>query len=203
MSRRSIKPTGLPVINDRAAGIDIGARFHVVGVAPELCDDPVQTFQAFTSDIERMADWLVSIGIDTVAMESTGVYWVPVYEVLQRHGLEVIVANAREARAVPGRKSDVNDAQWLQRLHACGLLRPSFRPERDIAALRAYLRLRERHLDYAAAHIQHMQKALTHELAVAPCGQRRDWGNRDEDHPRHRGRPTRSERSRDNARRSL
>lgn len=161
MSRRSIKPTGRPVINDRAAGIDIGARFHVVGVAPELCDDPVQTFQAFTSNIERMADWLVSIGIDTVAMESTGVYWVPVYEVLQRHGLEVIVANAREARAVPGRKSDVNDAQWLQRLHACGLLRPSFRPERDIAALRAYLRLRERHLDYAAAHIQHMQKALT------------------------------------------
>lgn len=80
---------------------------------------------------------------------------------LQSRGVEVIVANAREARAVPGRKSDVNDAQWLQRLHACGLLRPSFRPERDIAALRAYLRLRERHLDYASAHIQHMQKALT------------------------------------------
>ena len=94
-------------------------------------------------------------------MESTGVYWVPVYEVLESRGIEVIVANAREARAVPGRKSDVNDAQWLQRLHACGLLRASFRPGRDIAALRAYLRLRERHLDYAAAHIQHMQKALT------------------------------------------
>ena len=94
-------------------------------------------------------------------MESTGVYWVPVYEVLQGRGIEVIVANAREARAVPGRKSDVNDAQWLQRLHACGLLRANFRPGRDIAALRAYLRLRERHLDYAAAHIQHMQKALT------------------------------------------
>ena len=85
----------------------------------------------------------------------------PVYEVLGKPWLEVIVANAREARAVPGRKSDVNDAQWLQRLHACGLLRASFRPGRDIAALRAYLRLRERHLDYAAAHIQHMQKALT------------------------------------------
>ena len=83
------------------------------------------------------------------------------YEVLEDRGLEVILANAREARAVPGRKSDVNDAQWLQRLHACGLLRASFRPGRDIAALRAYLRLRERHLDYAAAHIQHMQKALT------------------------------------------
>ncbi|UUZ74594.1 IS110 family transposase [Polaromonas sp. P1(28)-13] len=161
MSRQSIKPAGLPVIHDRAAGIDIGARFHVVGVAPELCDEAVQTFQAFTGDIERMANWLVSIGIETVAMESTGVYWVPVFEVLRSRGIEVIVANAREARSVPGRKSDVNDAQWLQRLHACGLLRASFRPERDIAALRAYLRLRERHLDYAAAHIQHMQKALT------------------------------------------
>ena len=161
MSIRSNKPAGLPVIHDRAAGIDIGARFHVAGVAPELCSEPVQTFNAFTGDIERMADWLVSLGIKTVAMESTGVYWVPVFEVLQGRGLQVIVANAREARAVPGRKSDVNDAQWLQRLHACGLLRPSFRPERDIAALRAYLRLRERHLDYAAAHIQHMQKALT------------------------------------------
>lgn len=111
-----------------------------------------------------MADWLVSIGIRTVAMESTGVYWVPVYEVLEERGLEVIVANAREARAVPGRKSDVNDAQWLQRLHSCGLLRPSFRPARDIAVLRAYLRLRERHVDYASAHIQHTQKALTNRV---------------------------------------
>jgi transposase len=151
----------MPVIHDRAAGIDIGSRIHVAAVPPDLCDEAVQTFQAFTGDIERMADWLVSLGIKTVAMESTGVYWVPVFEVLQSRGLAVIVANAREARAVPGRKSDVNDAQWLQRLHACGLLRASFRPERDIAALRAYLRLRERHLDYAAAHIQHMQKALT------------------------------------------
>lgn len=108
-------------MHDRAAGIDIGARFHVVGVTPELCDEAVQTFQAFTGDIERMAHWLVSIGMQTVAMESTGVYWIPVYEVLQSRGIEVIVANAREARSVPGRKSDVNDAQWLQRLHACGL----------------------------------------------------------------------------------
>jgi transposase len=121
----------------------------------------VQTFQAFTSDLQRMADWLVAVGIQTVAMESTGVYWVPVYELLESRGIEVILANAREARAVPGRKSDVSDAQWLQRLHACGLLRASFRPGRDIAALRTYLRLRERHLDYAAAHIQHMHKALT------------------------------------------
>jgi transposase len=161
MARRSTKSLGMPIIHARAGGIDVGSRIHVAAVPPDLCDEPVQTFQAFTGDIERMADWLVSLGIATVAMESTGVYWVPVYEVLQSRGIEVIVANAREARAVPGRKSDVNDAQWLQRLHACGLLRASFRPGRDVAALRAYLRLRERHLDYAAAHIQHMQKALT------------------------------------------
>lgn len=95
-------------------------------------------------------------------MESTGVYWIPVYEILEGHGLQVVLANARDARAVPGRKTDVNDAQWIQRLHACGLLRASFHPDREISALRSYLRLRERHLDYAVAHIQHMQKALTH-----------------------------------------
>jgi transposase len=155
------KPTGLPIIHPFAAGIDIGSRFHVVAVSPDLCDEPVQTFQAFTGDLQRMANWLVATGTKTVAMESTGVYWVAAYEVLEAHGLEVILANAREARAVPGRKSDVNDAQWLQRLHACGLLRASFRPGRAIAELRAYLRAREKHSDYAAAHIQHMQKALT------------------------------------------
>jgi transposase len=161
MSSRKDSSKGLPVIHERAAGIDVGSRFHVVAVGSDLSDQPVQTFQAFTSDLERMADWLVAVGVKTAAMESTGVYWVPVFEILESRGIEVIVANAREARAVPGRKTDVNDAQWLQRLHACGLLRASFRPGRDISALRVYLRLRERHLDYAAAHIQHMQKALT------------------------------------------
>lgn len=160
-ARSLSKPTGLPIIHRFAAGIDIGARFHVAAVSPDLCDEPVQTFQAFTSDLERMADWLVATGTKTVVMESTGVYWVAAYEVLESRGLEVVLANAREARTVPGRKSDINDAQWLQRLHACGLLRASFRPGRDIAELRAYLRARERHTDYAAAHIQHMQKALT------------------------------------------
>ncbi len=159
--RRHPQSRGLPVIHERAAGIDIGARFHVVAVSAEQCEAPVQTFQAFTNDLVRMADWLCSLNIQTVAMESTGVYWVAAFEVLESRGLTVIVANAREVRAVPGRKSDVNDAQWLQRLHACGLLRASFRPGRDIAALRVYLRARERHLDYASAHIQHMQKALT------------------------------------------
>ena len=161
MPKRQSKPEGLPIVHARAAGIDIGSRFHVVAVGSDLSDEPVQTFEAFTADIQRMADWLIAVGVKTVAMESTGVYWVPVYEVLESRGIEAVLVNARQARAVPGRKSDVNDAQWLQRLHACGLLHASFRPGRDIAALRAYLRVRERHLDYAAAHIQHMQKALT------------------------------------------
>lgn len=155
------KAIGLPIVNARAAGIDIGSRIQVAAVPPELSPEPVQTFQSFTADIERMADWLISMGITTVAMESTGVYWIPVYEILEERGLVVVLANARECKAVPGRKSDVNDAQWLQRLHACGLLRASFRPSRDIAALRAYMRIRDRHLEYAAAHMQHMQKALT------------------------------------------
>jgi len=161
MSKINNPANGLPVIHERAAGIDIGSRFHVVAVPTALSAEPVQTFQAFTADIQRMAAWLLSLSIETVVMESTGVYWVPVFEVLESAGIDVIVANARETRSVPGRKSDINDAQWLQRLHACGLLRASFRPGRDIAALRAYLRHRERLLDYAAAHIQHMQKALT------------------------------------------
>lgn len=158
---KSGKALGLPIVNARAAGIDIGARIQVAAVPPELCDDPVRTFGSFTADIEQMANWLTSIGITTVAMESTGVYWVPVYEILEAHGLTVVLANARDCKAVPGRKSDVNDAQWLQRLHACGLLRASFHPAPDIAALRAYMRIRDRHLEYAAAHMQHMQKALT------------------------------------------
>ena len=161
MTKNRTKPTGLPIINEFAAGIDIGSRFHVVAVATDLSDEPVRTFQAFTSDLMRMADWLIEVGIKTVAMESTGAYWVAAYEVLESRGIDVILANAREALAVLGRKSDVNDAQWLRRLHACGLLRASFRPGGEIAALRSYLRSRERHLDYAASHIQHMQKALT------------------------------------------
>lgn len=161
MSRDASTRSGLPIVHEFAAGIDVGARFHMVAVPPNLTTQPVQSFQAFTADLHRLADWLVEVGVTTVAMESTGVYWVPVFEILEDRGITVILANARDAKAVPGRKTDVNDAQWLQRLHACGLLRASFRPGRDISALRAYLRLRERHLDYAAAHIQHMQKALT------------------------------------------
>jgi transposase len=153
---------GLSLIHDRAAGIDIGSTFHVVAIPPELDAEPVRTFGTFTQELHRLAEWLVRHGITTVAMESTGVYWVAVFEILEDHGIDAQLVNAREAKAVPGRKTDVNDAQWLQKLHACGLLRASFRPGRHIAALRTYLRQRERLLDYAAAHIQHMQKALVY-----------------------------------------
>ena len=151
----------LSVIHPHAAAIDIGATMHMAAVGLDRDPTPVRAFQTFTADLHRIAAWFTQCGVKTVAMESTGVYWIPVYEILEQHGFEVFLVNARDARHVPGRKTDVSDAQWLQRLHAYGLLRASFRPQGDIAALRSYLRQRERLLDYAAAHIQHMQKALT------------------------------------------
>jgi transposase len=150
----------LSPINAAAAGIDIGATFHVVAVGEDRCDSPVRSFRTFTSDLRELADWLAEVGIKTVAMESTGVYWIPVYELLEERGLEVLLVNARDVKNVPGRKSDVNDAQWLQQLHQYGLLRGSFRPREALVRLRAILRHRERMVDYAASHIQHMQKAL-------------------------------------------
>jgi transposase len=151
----------LSAVNAHAAGIDVGAQFHVVAVPSERDDEPVRTFESFTGDLHRLADWLVACGIETVAMESTGVYWIALYEILDARGIKVLLANARDVKHVPGRKTDVNDAQWLQQLHTYGLLRGSFHPPAEIAVLRAYLRQRERLLDYAAAHVQHMQKALT------------------------------------------
>lgn len=157
---KSKRHQSLPVVHPHAAGIDIGGEHHVVAVSADQDPEPVRTFQSFTNDLHRLADWLGHVGITTVAMESTGVYWIALFEILEARGFEVLLVNAREAKNVPGRKTDVNDAQWLQRLHQFGLLSASFRPHQTIAALRAYLRQRERLLDYAASHIQHMQKAL-------------------------------------------
>jgi transposase len=147
-------------VHPDAAGLDIGATFHVVAVSPDRDSQPVRSFKSFTDDLHRLADWLQSVGITTVAMESTSVYWVPVYEILEARGLEVLLVNARDVKNVPGRKTDVSDAAWLQQLHEHGLLRGSFRPREDVARLRALLRHRERIVEYAASHIQHMQKAL-------------------------------------------
>ena len=151
----------LPMVHPNAAAIDVGARMHVAAVGPERTAEPVRSFGTFTTDLHRLVNWFAECGVKTVVMESTSVYWIPVFELLEARGFEVFLVNARDAKHVPGRKTDVSDAQWLQRLHSHGLLRASFRPKGEIVELRAYLRQRERLLEYAASHIQHMQKALT------------------------------------------
>src|SRR4029077_19380221 len=121
---------------------------------------PVRHFNAFTEDLFALADWLATCRITTVAMEATGVYWIPLFEILERRGFEVVLVNARHVKNVPGRKSDVIDCQWLQELHSLGLLSASFRPSDAIVALRGFVRQRKMLVEYAAAHVQHIQKAL-------------------------------------------
>lgn len=147
-------------INSKAAGIDCGSEMHYVAVPPELDPEPVRCFRTFTADLQRLAQWLVDCGIETVAMEATGVYWIPIYEILEARGLEVLLVNARHVKNVPGRKSDVSDCEWLRELHSVGLLKGSFRPEAQIAALRSYLRHRETLIRSASITINRMQKAL-------------------------------------------
>jgi transposase len=151
---------GLKVIHPNAAGLDIGSDEIWAAVTPDRTAEPVRKFGTYTPDLQALAAWLIACGVDTVAMESTGVYWIPVYEILEARGLAVYVVNARHVKNVPGRKSDIQDCQWIQGLHSVGLLRGSFRPEAEIVALRAYLRHRATLIEYRAAHIQHMQKAL-------------------------------------------
>lgn len=150
----------LEVTNPNAAGIDIGSAAHYVSVPVERDDEPVREFKSFTVDIHKMADWLQACGVDTVAMESTGVYWIPVYEILERRGFKVLLVNARHVKNVAGRKSDVLDCQWLQQLHSYGLLRGAFRPDDQVCVLRSLNRQRSMLLRLQARHIQHMQKAL-------------------------------------------
>ena len=161
MAQAKRSRSDLSRVHAAVAAIDIGASIHVAAVGPDRDQEPVRTFHTFTDDPHRLADWFAGCGIKTIVMESTSVYWIPIYEILEQRGFEVMVVNARDAKHVPGQKTDVSDAQWLQRLHEYGLVRASFRPQAEMAGLRAYLRQRERLPDYAAAHIQHMQKALT------------------------------------------
>jgi len=149
------------MINKDAAGIDIGSGEHWVAVPEDRDEEPVRCFGCFTADLQAMARWLKECGVTTVAMESTGVYWIPCYQILEEHGFEVKLVNARHVKNVPGRKSDVSDCQWLQRLHTYGLLSGSFRPDDQICVLRSYWRHRANLVRYASDHIQHMQKALT------------------------------------------
>ncbi|MEA3363701.1 MAG: IS110 family transposase [Thermodesulfobacteriota bacterium] len=147
-------------LNQHAAGIDVGSRSHFVAVPEGTDDHPVREFTTFTDDLERLAEWLVACGVTTVAMESTGIYWIPIFEILELYGLEVRLVNARHVKNVPGRKSDVLDCQWLQQLHTYGLLRGAFRPVDQVCALRAYVRQRATLVRSAASYIQRMQKAL-------------------------------------------
>lgn len=155
------KRQGFVLTHPNAAGIDIGGSSHFVAVPLDRDDEPVREFQAFTADLRAMADWLRSCGIDTVAMESTGVYWIPVYELLESQGFTVYLVNARHVKNVTGRKSDVLDCQWLQQLMSFGLLSAAFRPRDEFCALRSVARQRWSLLRYQASHVQHIQKALT------------------------------------------
>lgn len=152
---------GLQVMHPKAAGIDVGNEEHWVAVAPNLDPEPVQSFGCFTQDLQEMADWLVRCGIETVAMQSTGVYWIALYDILAERGIRVFVVNASDTKNLPGRKTDIQECQWLLKLHAYGLLRNSFRPAEEILVMRTYWRQRQQHIGDASRCIQHMQKALT------------------------------------------
>ena len=151
----------VPELRPNAAGIDIGETSNYVAVPQDRADEPVRRFGQFTCDLEATAAWLAECGVETVAMESTGIYWIPLFELLETHGFKVYLINSRHWRNLDGRKTDVCDSQWLQYLHSCGLLHASFRPDQQVCTLRSLLRHREGLVQAAASNIQLMQKSLT------------------------------------------
>lgn len=159
--KKGKKAKSLSLIKPNAAGIDIGADSHWVSVPAERDSHPVRRFSCFTSDLSALANWLKECQVETVAMESTGVYWIPLFQILETQGFEVKLVNAHQVKTVPGRKSDVLDCQWLQQLHSYGLLSASFRPDDQICILRSYLRQRDTLIKSASTHVQRMHKALT------------------------------------------
>jgi transposase len=158
---RAFSRRGLEVTHPDAAGVDVGGAAHFAAVRADVTDEPVREFSCLTGDLHAMADWFEQCGVKIVAMESTGVYWIPLYEVLERRGFEVLLVNARHVKNVSGRKSDVLDCQWLQQLLTFGLLRGAFRPTEQMCALRALSRQRARLLRDQGRCVQHMQKAMT------------------------------------------
>ncbi|HEV7390162.1 MAG TPA: IS110 family transposase [Burkholderiales bacterium] len=157
----AVRKRELAVMFPNAAGIDIGSAKHYVAVPPERCERSVREFESFTEDLLALAQWLASCGVDTVVMESTGVYWIPLYELLEARGFTVYLVNARHIKNVSGKKSDVLDCQWLQQLMSFGLLAGAFRPDGEVCALRAVVRQRDTLIEGQAQQIQRMQKALT------------------------------------------
>src|SRR5258708_2109327 len=158
--RQGALPPQVQQVQFNAAGIDSGSEFHFVAVPPDRDEQPVRRFSAFTVGLIALADWLQQCGIDSVVMESTGVYWIPLFELLEQRGFQVLLVDPRRIKNVPGRKTDVVDCQWLQQLHTFGLLSGAFRPVEEVVVLRSYLRQRAMLVEYAAHHIQHIQKAL-------------------------------------------
>lgn len=161
MTTKKKSKSNMPFRNADTAGADIGATEIYVAVPPDRAAQPVRRFGTFTQDLYALADWLTACRVKSIAMESTGVYWIPLFQILEDRGFEVCLVNARHVKNVPGRKTDVSDSQWLQYLHACGLLRASFRPPQQVCAVRTLTRHREMLVKSAASHVQHMQKALT------------------------------------------
>ncbi len=159
--KRPTTQSAISLTHPNTAGIDIGSAAHFVAVPPDRDDEPVREFASFTTDLHRLADWLDACGVDTVAMESTGVYWIPLYELLESRGFTVFLVNARHVKNVSGRKSDVLDCQWLQQLMSFGLLRGAFRPAEQVCVLRSLSRQRTMLLRSQGRFVQHMQKALT------------------------------------------
>ncbi|MCY3731968.1 MAG: IS110 family transposase [Rhodospirillaceae bacterium] len=161
MAKKHRQKRAMQVVHPNCAGIDIGKRTHYVAVDEAAAEQPVRTFGSFTDELEEMAAWLASCGVDIVALESTGVYWIPVFEVLDRSGFEVHLVDARATKQVSGRKSDVLDCQWIRQLMSYGLLKGAFRPADRICELRSYVRQRARTTIDRGRCVQHMQKALT------------------------------------------
>jgi transposase len=161
LRRIAAEDPGLDIVHPKAAGIDVGNSSHYAAVSPKLDKEPVRQFGCFTQELHRLAQWLVSRGIETVAMQSTGVYWIPLYDVLEEYGIRVFLVNARHTRNLPGRKTDVQESQWLLKLHTYGLLNNSFRPPSQILTMRTYWRLRAQHVAEVSTTIQRMQKVLT------------------------------------------
>jgi transposase len=160
MPRNRNRVAQLPVIEPHAAGIDVGATQVFVAVPADRDPESIRSFETFTVELEKLADWLQQCRIQTVAMESTGVYWIPLFQILEKRNIEVCLVNARHVKNVPGRKTDVEDCQWIQHLHSVGLLRGSFRPDDEICAIRSLWRHRDNLIQLATVHLQHMQKAL-------------------------------------------
>jgi len=160
-ARKKVDWKALAIVHPDAAGIDVGGSEHWVAVSPDRDDDPVRCFGCFTEDLRQMAEWLVEKKVRSVAMQSTGVYWMPVLEILEQHGLEVFLVNARDTKNLPGRKSDIQECQWLLKLHTFGLLNNSFQPTGEIRVARTLWRQRGDLTAAAASMIQRMQKALT------------------------------------------